>query len=90
MKRLITRMLSCWAAAVFCGCQSTPRADLVIWGGTIHTMDQRNPTARAVAARGGRIVFVATARGGWWGPTRGSSTLPARRWCRVSSKVTRI
>ena len=63
MKRLITRMLSCWAAAVFCGCQSTPRADLVIWGGTIHTMDQRKPTAQAVAARGGRIVFVGSRDG---------------------------
>ncbi len=33
-------------------------ADLVLTGGAIHTMDERNAVARALAVSGGRIVFV--------------------------------
>ena len=41
------------------GCQRTPQsADLVLTNGVIHTVDEKNPTAQAVAIAGDRIVFV--------------------------------
>ncbi len=41
------------------GCQGTPQpADLVLTNGVIHTVDEKNPTAQAVAIAGDRIVFV--------------------------------
>ena len=46
------------------------KADLVIYNGTIHTMDPKSPAARMVAARGGKIVFVGSDEtlGDWAGP----------------------
>lgn len=38
--------------------QAQTPADLILWGGPIHTADDAQPTAEAVAVRGGRIVFV--------------------------------
>lgn len=38
-------------------------ADLVIWGGPIHTADEARPTAEAVAVDDGRIVYVGDAAG---------------------------
>jgi hypothetical protein len=38
----------------------TPPADLVLRGGRIVTVDDRMPEAQALAARGGKIVFVGT------------------------------
>tara|TARA_R110002073_G_scaffold2899_2_gene18751 strand:+ start:6395 stop:8158 length:1764 start_codon:yes stop_codon:yes gene_type:complete len=35
-----------------------PAADLVFWGGTIHTANDNQPTVQAVAVQGGRIVFA--------------------------------
>jgi len=39
-------------------CSKHERADLVITGGTVYTVDEQNPTAQGVAVRNGRIVFV--------------------------------
>src|ERR1051326_5414440 len=38
----------------------TPPADLVLRNGRIVTVDDRMPEAQALAARGGKIVFVGT------------------------------
>ena len=38
-------------------------ADLILLGGTIHTMDPRRPRAGAVAVSGGRIVYVGEPKG---------------------------
>ncbi|NEX94565.1 amidohydrolase [Caulobacter sp. 17J65-9] len=38
-------------------------ADLVFWGGPIHTADDAHPTAQAVAVRGGRIAYVGDRKG---------------------------
>ena len=35
-----------------------PAADLVFWGGNIHTANDNQPTVQAVAVQGGRIVFA--------------------------------
>lgn len=40
------------------GPASAQDADLVIWGGPIHTNAQARPTAEAVTVRGGRIAYV--------------------------------
>ncbi|MBK5187928.1 MAG: amidohydrolase family protein [Gemmatimonadaceae bacterium] len=53
--------------------RSAPRADLIVTGGRIYTVDATRPMAEAFAVRGGRFVFV--------GSTRGAMTLkgPATR-----------
>jgi predicted amidohydrolase YtcJ len=38
-------------------------ADLILFGGPIHTADPRNPTAEAIAVDDGRIVFVGSRAG---------------------------
>lgn len=38
--------------------QPSQTADMVIWGGTIYTAEDSNPTAEAVVVNGGRIIFV--------------------------------
>jgi predicted amidohydrolase YtcJ len=49
------------------GCATAPPAvnpaDLVFWGGPIHTADDARPTAEAVAVDEGRIVYVGARRG---------------------------
>lgn len=40
------------------GCDSTPRADLVLTSGTVHTLDPEKPVADAVAVLDGRIIAV--------------------------------
>ncbi|MFC4348738.1 amidohydrolase [Kordiimonas lipolytica] len=39
---------------------ATPVADMVIWGGPIYTADDANPTAEAVAIKGGVFIHVGT------------------------------
>lgn len=43
---------------VLAACSTTPPADRVFTNGTIHTADDANPRAEAVAVRAGKIVFV--------------------------------
>ncbi|WP_339747664.1 amidohydrolase [uncultured Maricaulis sp.] len=47
-----------------------PAADLVFWGGSIHTANDNQPTVQAVAVQGGRIVFAGPQAGAriWIGP----------------------
>ncbi len=55
------------AALSAAACASTlgraPEADLVLYGGLVRTGDPDNPTAQAVAARDGEIVYVGDAEG---------------------------
>lgn len=44
-----------------CGSKKQP-ADMIISGGTIYTVDDKNPNAEAVAISGGKIVFVGSAK----------------------------
>ena len=39
---------------------STARADLIVTGATIYTVDSLRPTAQALAVRGGRVLYVGT------------------------------
>ena len=50
--------LVAWVAA--CSAPPPPAADLVLRNGRVLTMDDARPQAQAMAARGGRIVFVGT------------------------------
>ncbi len=43
--------------------QATQPADLIVTGGRIYTVDATRPMAEAFAVRGGRFVFVGSARG---------------------------
>jgi predicted amidohydrolase YtcJ len=45
-----------------CGEKKTP-ADLVIYGGTIYTVEDENPTVEAVAVTGDRIVYAGDRKG---------------------------
>jgi predicted amidohydrolase YtcJ len=42
---------------------AAPAADTVIWGGPIYTDDDAQPTAEAVAVKGGKIAFVGSRAG---------------------------
>ena len=46
--------------ATFAACSSAPKADLVLVGGKVVTVDSQHPAAQAVAVRGDRIVAVGT------------------------------
>jgi predicted amidohydrolase YtcJ len=48
----------CAIVAVCAACPAAEPADLIVRGGPIVTVDRRQPTAEAVAIRGGRIVAV--------------------------------
>jgi predicted amidohydrolase YtcJ len=45
-------------ALLFVGCKKSEYADLVIWGGSIYTASETNPSAEAIAVKGSRIFFV--------------------------------
>lgn len=46
-------------AGLFASCRNNePAADLIIYGGTIYTVNDKEPVAEAVAVRGDTIVFV--------------------------------
>ena len=47
-----------------------PAADIVFWGGTIHTANDEQPTVQAVAVAGDEIVFAGAEAGvqAWFGP----------------------
>ena len=51
-------LLGAALAALLAGTATAQDADLILWGGTIHTGDATAPTAEAVAVEDGRIVFV--------------------------------
>ena len=57
-----------------------PPADLLLTGAAVYTMDPARSWAEAVAVRGGRIVFVGTARQAqaWRGPRTRVVDLPGR------------
>ncbi|WP_040495206.1 amidohydrolase [Fulvivirga imtechensis] len=50
----------------FCACsgeREVEKADMIIQGGTIYTMDEAQPEAEAVAVKGNRIIFVGSSAG---------------------------
>jgi predicted amidohydrolase YtcJ len=50
-----------FVAAIFCSfwsCKEKQYADKVILGGTIYTMDEKQPVVEAVAIKGDRIIYV--------------------------------
>jgi len=55
-----------------CGPGGPEPADMLFFGGAIHTMDPARPGAEAVAVREGRIVYVGDAEGA--APLRGEGT----------------
>jgi predicted amidohydrolase YtcJ len=57
-----------------------PHADLVLRGALVQTMDERRPTAEAVAIHHGRIVYVGPEAGvaAWIGPATRILDLPGR------------
>lgn len=57
---LLPGILSLFLLLLLVSCQRTQPADLVVYGGTIYTVDEKNPTAEALAVKGERIAFVGT------------------------------
>jgi len=57
---MIRKMLLCALFAV--ACAAIEPVDLLLFNGTIHTLDAKRPVAEAVGVRRGRIVFVGTNR----------------------------
>ncbi|HEX8568423.1 MAG TPA: amidohydrolase [Caulobacteraceae bacterium] len=61
------RLFACLFALVLAGCATAAPpadpADLVFWGGPIHTADDARPAAEAVAVDAGRIVYVGARAG---------------------------
>lgn len=54
MKRILVIVL----AFLFAACAKETPADLIIFGGPIYSVDEKNPNPEAVAVRGDSIVFV--------------------------------
>jgi len=52
-------MSLCLLLLISCG-RKQPAADLIIYGGTIYTVNPKQPVAEAVAVQGHRIVYVGT------------------------------
>lgn len=52
-------MIVCLLLLISCG-RKQPAADLIIFGGTIYTVNPKQPVAEAVAVQGHRIVYVGT------------------------------
>jgi predicted amidohydrolase YtcJ len=52
-------MSVCLLLLISCG-RKQPAADLIIFGGTIYTVNPKQPVAEAVAVQGHRIVYVGT------------------------------
>jgi predicted amidohydrolase YtcJ len=52
-------MSVCLLLLISCG-RKQPAADLIIYGGTIYTVNPKQPVAEAVAVQGHRIVYVGT------------------------------
>ena len=71
MNRLCTALLLLLVATT---ANAQPDADIIVTGSAVLTMDPDRPSARAVALREGRIVYVGTRDGAF--ALRGAST----RW----------
>lgn len=64
MTRMILRLVSSAVLVTFgFACTPLPIADVIYTGGTIHTLDQDNPVAQAVAAVEGVLIYVGSAAG---------------------------
>lgn len=61
MKRAGLFVAVCVSAMFSCGPKQPP-ADLIVYGGTIYTVNENQPLVEAVAVRGDRIVFAGTER----------------------------
>ena len=76
MKTLRTTLSLLFAATttlpLIATAQTKQPADLIVTGGPIYTVDVTRPIAEAFAVRGGRFVFVGTARDAM--TLKGSST----------------
>jgi len=57
MRRLLVSALAALTLSA-CAHKAPAPADLVFWGGPVHTADDARPTAEAVAVDDGRIVYV--------------------------------
>lgn len=61
-KSLLSGLPAFLILMLFSACGSRQSADVVIWGGTIYTVNDASPTAEAVAVRDGMIEFVGSRR----------------------------
>lgn len=48
------------AVLIFAGCANRPQADWIIFGGTIYTVEDAQPTVEAVAVKGDKILALGT------------------------------
>ncbi len=58
MRRLIYLLL---ALVILASCSQQEKADILIKGGTIYTVDEKQPSVEAVAVKGNKIIAVGTA-----------------------------
>lgn len=73
LRTTLSLLIAATLSTPFIACaQAKQPADLIVMGGLIYTVDVTRPIAEAFAVRGGRFVFVGTARGALM--LKGSST----------------
>ncbi len=58
MKQMSITLLSLFVLTNLWGCQSQPKADLLIYNGAIYTLDARRPRVEAVAVKNGKIIAL--------------------------------
>lgn len=63
MKRLLAGLVLCAAAVPTAAAKPEGKADLILRGGSIYTLDAARSWADALAVAGGRIVYVGTSAG---------------------------
>jgi predicted amidohydrolase YtcJ len=61
-KTLFSSILSIGLVSLSISCTKVEAVDSVFYGGTIYTLNEKNPQAEAIAVRGNRIVFVGLRR----------------------------
>lgn len=62
-KRFIQAGAAAVAASAMPGGATAASRDLLVYGATIHTVDQTTPRAQAFVVRGGRFAYVGSLQG---------------------------
>ncbi len=64
MTRILKAICVALCLLITSACTPSERADLVIYGGTIYTVDKANSTVECVAVRDGRVIFAGDRKAG--------------------------
>lgn len=58
MLRNLTYFILSFVLLASAACEDVPEADLIFWGGTIYTANDKRPKVEVVAVKDGKIIFV--------------------------------